>query len=192
MVFYVLIHYLCIKPIKIVNAMRHTRKFNEEWTEAIALLPEGTKESLTAAIVLYQHMGIEPENLDPIARALFIVIKPTIDARKHRAEYQRARRKRLKGIKNSAPAIKPKTAKSIPTPAKTKTQTKVEAKTTVKTQKKAEVKTSAPTEISAPPKPQAAAVQPAPVKGSAFLRDVNKARTLHAANRKHHPHYAKR
>lgn len=74
--------------------MKRTKKFNQEWADAIALLPQNLQQSLTDAIRSYQNEGIEPEGLHPIAQALFIVIKPTIDARARRCAYQKARRNR--------------------------------------------------------------------------------------------------
>lgn len=76
--------------------MKRTKKFNKEWAEAIALLPVNQQQSLIAAIRTYQNEGIEPQGLHPIAQAVFIVIKPTIDARARRCAYQKERRKRLK------------------------------------------------------------------------------------------------
>lgn len=74
--------------------MKRTKKFNQEWAEAIALLPRNLQQSLTDAIRSYQNEGIEPEGLHPIAQALFIVIRPTIDARARRCAYQKERRNR--------------------------------------------------------------------------------------------------
>lgn len=80
--------------------MKRTKKFNQEWAEAIALLPASLQQSLTDAICAYQNDGISPQGLDPLAQALFIVIKPTIDARAKRSAYQKARRERLNVRKN--------------------------------------------------------------------------------------------
>lgn len=158
--------------------MKHTKKFNKEWAEAIALLPGEIQASLTAAIVLYQFEGIEPHGLNPIAQALFIVIKPTIDLRAHRAEYQRLRRKQRKGIMNTAPAIKLDRQKS---------GNHISAKAPAQ-------KSMPATSSSAPSKsvePSIAVTQPKntpPVastnRPNSFLRDVNKARNRHLAQRK--------
>lgn len=76
--------------------MKRTKKFNQEWAEAIALMPYNLQASIRDAIRNYQHNGVVPEGLHPLAQALFIVIKPTIDARARRAAYQKERRQRCK------------------------------------------------------------------------------------------------
>lgn len=87
--------------------MKRTKKFNQEWAEAIALLPQNLQQSLTTAIRSYQNEGMEPEGLHPIAQALFIVIRPTIDARARRCAYQKERRNRscLSRKKMSEPVV---------------------------------------------------------------------------------------
>lgn len=74
--------------------MKRTKKFNQEWAEAIALMPYNLQASIKDAIRNYQNDGIVPVGLHPLAQALFIVIKPTIDARARRAAYQKERRQR--------------------------------------------------------------------------------------------------
>lgn len=74
--------------------MKRTKKFNQEWAEAIALLPQNLQQSITEAIRSYQNDGILPTGLHPVAQALFIVIKPTIDIRTRRSAYQKERRQR--------------------------------------------------------------------------------------------------
>ena len=83
--------------------MKRTKKFNQEWADAIALLPGNLQQSLTDAIRTYQSEGVEPKGLHPIAEALFIVIKPTIDARARRSAYQKERRLR-KALSAPTPA----------------------------------------------------------------------------------------
>lgn len=157
--------------------MKHTKKFNKEWAEAIALLPGEIQASLTAAIVLYQFEGIEPHGLNPIAQALFIVIKPTIDLRAHRAEYQRLRRKQRKGIMNTAPAIKLDRQKSgNHISAKAPAQKSISA-TLSAPSKSAQPSISVTRSKNTPP--DASTNRP-----NSFLRDVNKARNRHLAQRK--------
>ncbi len=92
--FDVWMHYLCINSLQNLKTMKRTKKFNQEWAEAIALLPSNLQESITEAIRSYQNDGIVPVGLHPLAQALFIVICPTIDARARRSAYQKERRLR--------------------------------------------------------------------------------------------------
>lgn len=91
--------------------MKRTKKFNQEWADAIALMPSAIQQSITKAISDYQNYGIVPEGLHPLAEALFIVIKPTIDARARRSAYQKARRQRLNASK-----AQPKTESAVKLP----------------------------------------------------------------------------
>ncbi len=144
--------------------MKRTKKFNQEWSEAIALLPADLQQSLNDAIRCYQNEGIEPKSLHPVAQALFIVIKPTIDARARRSAYQKERRQRMnRSCLRPTETIKPQeniAPKETPTP---KPQPSVQAKE--------------PRIQTAPDK--------SPSSGNRFLREVNRAK-----NRSRHKRYA--
>lgn len=152
--------------------MKHTKKFNSEWSEAIALLPSEIQASLTSAIIMYQFTGAEPQGLDPIAQAMFIVIRPTIDLRARRAEYQRMRRNRKKGIMRTAPAIEP-------TQSRTANSSNPKAPSSLVT---STPKQDTTTESIATPKPTD---MPIPRnKPNAFLKEVSRARDRHLTKRK--------
>ena len=84
--------------------MKRTFKFDEEWKAAIGMLPQKTQRQLTEAIIRYQQTG-EESKLPPVAAALFMVIKCTVDRRAAVAARQRERRNR-----NSAAKPVPETA----------------------------------------------------------------------------------
>ncbi len=96
--------------------MKRTKKFNQEWAEAIALLPQNLQQSITEAIRSYQNDGIVPTGLHPVAQALFIVIKPTIDTRARRSAYQKERRQRRNTscirVAQHKPVVIPETPKA--------------------------------------------------------------------------------
>lgn len=75
--------------------MKKTLKFDMEWMEAIMLLPEEMQSLLIGAIVKYQYSG-EITELPPIAMALFLVIKATVDRRAASARRSRERRRNNK------------------------------------------------------------------------------------------------
>ena len=73
--------------------MKRTFKFDEEWKAAISLLPQKMQQQLTEAIIRYQQTS-EDSKLPPVAAALFMVIKCTVDRRAAVAARQRERRNR--------------------------------------------------------------------------------------------------
>lgn len=73
--------------------MKRTFKFDTEWKAAISLLPQKIQQQLTEAIIRYQQTG-EESKLPPVAAALFMVIKITVDRRAAVAAKQRERRNR--------------------------------------------------------------------------------------------------
>ncbi len=73
--------------------MKRTFKFDGEWKAAIDMLPQKMQQQLTGAIIRYQQTG-EESKLPPVASALFMVIKCTVDRRAAVAARQRERRNR--------------------------------------------------------------------------------------------------
>lgn len=134
--------------------MKRTKKFDQEWAQAIALLPTNIQQPLTQAIRCYQNEGVEPKDLHPVAQALFIVIKPTIDVRARRCAYQKQRRQRINRscLQQSAAPELQKT--SEPQPLK------------LKSQEAPVIETSTPAIIT----------DKRPSPANRFLRDVNKAK----------------
>lgn len=71
------------------------KKFDQEWREAIAVLPAHEGEALIAVILDYQTGASVPESFSsPLARALFMLIKPVIDRRARMAAARRRQRER--------------------------------------------------------------------------------------------------
>ena len=67
-------------------------RFDKEWTEMIALLPEERREILESAIRRYQLTGTEPEHLEGAEKMAFMLIKKIVNRRGRRREAQRLRR----------------------------------------------------------------------------------------------------
>ena len=88
--------------------MKRTFKFDEEWKAAIGMLPQKTQRQLTEAIIRYQQTG-EESKLPPVAAALFMVIKCTVDRRAAVAARQRERRNRNAAAKPVPETTKEKT-----------------------------------------------------------------------------------
>lgn len=144
--------------------MKRTKKFNQEWAQAIALMPYNLQQSITDAIRSYQNDGVMPVGLHPVVEALFIVIKPTIDARARRSAYQKERRKRLnRSCLRPTPqeVSKPQEA---PKPAPADALPLHEAPATAAVEK---------------PKEKAA-----PLKSNNFLRQIEKARERQSGQKK--------
>ena len=78
--------------------MKRTLKFDNEWKQAISLLPKNMQKKLTDAVILYQQTG-ELTELPPIARAIFLLIKSTVDRRAASAARQRERRMKASAAK---------------------------------------------------------------------------------------------
>ncbi len=72
--------------------MRHTAtrapRFDREWKEMIAFLPEHRQTTMETAIKDYQLSGIMPEGLDGTEMMAFLLIKKIVD---RRAKQRRAR-----------------------------------------------------------------------------------------------------
>ena len=64
-------------------------RFDKEWTEMIALLPEERREILESAIRRYQLTGTEPEHLEGAEKMAFMLIKKIVNRRGRRREAQR-------------------------------------------------------------------------------------------------------
>ena len=88
--------------------MKRTLKFDEEWKAAIAMLPQKMQQQLTEAIIRYQQTGEETQ-LPPVAAALFMVIKCTVDRRATIAARQRERRNKKAESKPAAETREEKT-----------------------------------------------------------------------------------
>ena len=87
------------KQIKL-TAMKKTLKFDDEWKQAIALLPVKLQQQLIDAIVRYQQTG-EVTPLPAISNAIFMLIKCTVDRRAASAARQRERRSKRSAAKNA-------------------------------------------------------------------------------------------
>lgn len=66
--------------------MRDSFIFYRSFYEAIRDLPADVQAAIYTAIMEYSLYGIEAANLKPIAKSVFILIKPQIDANKQRFE----------------------------------------------------------------------------------------------------------
>ena len=88
--------------------MKRTFKFDEEWKAAIGMLPQKMQQQLTEAIIRYQQTG-EESKLPPVAAALFMVIKCTVDRRAAVAARQRERRNRNAASKRAPETREEKT-----------------------------------------------------------------------------------
>ncbi len=76
--------------------MKHTStrtpRFDREWKEMIALLPENRQSAMEQAIRTYQKSGKEPEGLDGAEMMAFCLIKKIVDRRQRRREAARSRK----------------------------------------------------------------------------------------------------
>lgn len=70
--------------------MRDSFVFYRSFYEAIRELPRDVQGEIYTAIMEYSLYGIETENLKPIARSVFVLIKPTLDA--NAARYANAKK----------------------------------------------------------------------------------------------------
>ena len=59
--------------------------FYRSYWEAIKGLPQKERESALEAIIEYALNETEPEKLSPIANAVFVLIKPTVDTGRNKA-----------------------------------------------------------------------------------------------------------
>ena len=66
--------------------MKDSFVFYKSFYDAIKKIPEEYQLELYNAILSYSLEGIEPNNLSPIAEAMFILIKPNIDSSQKRYE----------------------------------------------------------------------------------------------------------
>ena len=65
---------------------RESMVIYKSFYEAIKGLPDDIRLALHDAIMEYGLYGIEPEKLDPVARCVFVLIKPQIDANNRKYE----------------------------------------------------------------------------------------------------------
>ena len=65
---------------------RESMVIYKSFYEAIKGLPDDIRLALHDAIMEYGLYGIEPEELDPVARCVFVLIKPQIDANNRKYE----------------------------------------------------------------------------------------------------------
>ncbi len=83
--------------------MRHTAsrtpRFDREWKEIIALLPEQRQSLMEQAIRDYQLTGVEPNHLDGAEMMAFLLIKKIVD---RRARLREVRRRRYETTKVTA------------------------------------------------------------------------------------------
>lgn len=86
------------------------KKFDSEWTEAISVLGEKEAAHLHDIITRYQLTYEEPgEFNNPLSKALFSLIRVTIDRRRRASDYARRRRQRMR----SHEAITPPATRDI-------------------------------------------------------------------------------
>ena len=78
--------------------MKRTLKFDNEWKQAISLIPRNLQQKLTDAVILYQQTG-ELTELPPVAQAIFLLIKSTVDRRAAASARQRERRRKAAAAK---------------------------------------------------------------------------------------------
>lgn len=69
---------------------RNSITFYRSFHEAIKLLPKDVQAEVYSAIMEYGFNGVEPEDLRPVARSLFTLIKPLMDA--NNARYENGRK----------------------------------------------------------------------------------------------------
>lgn len=93
--------------------MRDSFIFYKSFYEAIKDLPRDVQGEIYTAIMEYSLYGVETENLKPIARSIFILIKPQIDVNNQRFE-------------NGCRGGRPPKSKTNEEPNDNQTQTKAE------------------------------------------------------------------
>ena len=59
---------------------RESMVFYRSWWLAVEELPEDIRQEVISATIEYGFRGTIPENMSSIARAMFVLIKPQIDA----------------------------------------------------------------------------------------------------------------
>lgn len=68
------------------NPKRDSFVFYTTWYEAISSLPEDLRGKALFAIIEYALTGVEPEGVDPVAKAMLGLVKQQIDTNRHRYE----------------------------------------------------------------------------------------------------------
>lgn len=121
---------------------QYTPRFDREWKEMIALLPQDRQSTMENAIRAYQADGTEPSGLDGAEAMAFMLIKKIVDRRR------RQRQIRL-GKKNPAPALTPTESEPHPDTKETR-----------------EVQTSSTTPQLHPDSQESAATRPTPAKAA--------------------------
>ncbi len=67
-------------------------KFDSEWEQALAILPENEAAAARAAIENYQQTGVMPAGLDTQVEMILLLVRPMIDRRRRASEAARRRR----------------------------------------------------------------------------------------------------